>query len=227
MTGDNFMRSDIYIRDRGICIVCNSFVPMDDYELGHLVDKTMGGEAVYENVAVMHKQCNAAKPFHRTLREFMEWKLTRGLPDRKTNSLPAMPNINQYIKPKTQEKLKQIKPLTITWLQGKARWFIPPREDGTYHKEDKFAVGNGVPVIGVTKFGTGQGSTSSTLEILGETDELNFNEATIDLGIYSVYVHRVDNRLVMDYSLDKTKANVLGVNKYNKDAIKRKLENTH
>jgi hypothetical protein len=70
------LRSEIYVRDRGICWVCNRFVLLSQYELGHLIDWCMGGKAVYENLAVMHGYCNDVKPHHSTLEEAMRWRLT-------------------------------------------------------------------------------------------------------------------------------------------------------
>ncbi len=70
------LRSDIYIRDKGICWVCNMFVNLKDYDLGHLIDRIKGGQDAYENLAVMHHHCNITKPRHTTLEEAMKWKLT-------------------------------------------------------------------------------------------------------------------------------------------------------
>ena len=74
------LRSKIYVRDRGICWICNEFVEMNDYHLGHLVDHCVGGWEDYDNLAVMHATCNLAKPHHTTLEDAMRWKLTLGLP---------------------------------------------------------------------------------------------------------------------------------------------------
>lgn len=70
------LRSDIYIRDKGICWVCNEFVELRDYDLGHLIDKCNGGQDDYDNLAVMHRACNLSKPRHKALEEAMKWKLT-------------------------------------------------------------------------------------------------------------------------------------------------------
>ena len=72
----DMLRSDIYIRDKGMCWVCNTKVELRDYDLGHLVDRCNGGTDDYENLAVMHKKCNISKPRHSTLEEAMKWKLT-------------------------------------------------------------------------------------------------------------------------------------------------------
>lgn len=70
------LRSDIYVRDKGICWICNTFAELKDYDLGHLVDRCNGGQDEYDNLAVMHKSCNLSKPRHTTLEEAMKWKLT-------------------------------------------------------------------------------------------------------------------------------------------------------
>jgi len=72
----NMLRSDIYIRDKGICWICNSKVELNDYDLGHLIDRCNHGQDDYDNLAVMHKKCNISKPRHTTLEEAMKWKLT-------------------------------------------------------------------------------------------------------------------------------------------------------
>lgn len=70
------LRSDIYIRDKGICWICNEFVDLRDYDLGHLIDRCNGGHDDYDNLAIMHHSCNLSKPRHTTLEEAMRWKLT-------------------------------------------------------------------------------------------------------------------------------------------------------
>ncbi len=71
----NKLRSDIYIRDNAICWICNKFVPLNEYELGHLVDRCKGGQDSYDNLAVMHKKCNNEKPQHCTMDEHILWLL--------------------------------------------------------------------------------------------------------------------------------------------------------
>jgi len=70
------LRSDIYVRDKGICWICNTFVELKDYDLGHLIDRCNNGSDTYDNLSVMHKSCNLSKPKHTTLEEAMKWKLT-------------------------------------------------------------------------------------------------------------------------------------------------------
>lgn len=71
----NKLRSDVYIRDKGICWICNKLVPLNEYELGHLIDRCNGGQDDYDNLAVMHKKCNEAKPQHHSMDEHITWLL--------------------------------------------------------------------------------------------------------------------------------------------------------
>lgn len=103
------LRSEIYIRDRGICWVCNAFVLLSQYELGHLIDYNMKGDAVYENLAVMHEYCNGIKPDHNTLEDAMKWKLIpRSMVGQSTiksdtiittRIIPTKPTTNLYMTP--------------------------------------------------------------------------------------------------------------------------------
>ena len=52
------LRSKVYLRDTGECWACGKFVELIDYDLGHLIDKCMGGWDDYDNLAVMHTKCN-------------------------------------------------------------------------------------------------------------------------------------------------------------------------
>ena len=69
------LRSLIYSRDNGMCWICRTFVPLHTYDLGHLVDRCNGGQDDYDNLAVMHKRCNTAKPQHHTMDEHITWLL--------------------------------------------------------------------------------------------------------------------------------------------------------
>jgi 5-methylcytosine-specific restriction endonuclease McrA len=70
-----WLRSEVYLRDKGICWVCNEFVLLREYDLGHIIDRTNGGKDSMDNCTVMHKPCNGRKPRHNTLTEAMEWKM--------------------------------------------------------------------------------------------------------------------------------------------------------
>ena len=218
------LRSNIYLRDKGICWVCNSFVQLSEYDLGHLIDRCMGGQDVFDNLVVMHKRCNVAKPPHVNLDEAVKWKLTLNYKDLSNHNTSlkldglSSNKVFTYIhnpKPMSEYKLSKLKPLTITWVQGKARWLLPPREDGTYHKEDKFAVGSRTPVPGCTKYVTGINSASASLEIIGRTSETIINETKIDLGIFFINISQISGgELKMNIVLNRDKANIIGINRY-------------
>lgn len=85
----DWLRSEVYIRDKGICWVCNEFVLLRDYELGHLIDRSNGGNDKLENCAVMHKVCNISKPRHKSIAEASTWRLTSK--NIRTHSVPEPP----------------------------------------------------------------------------------------------------------------------------------------
>jgi len=104
------LRSEIYNRDNGMCWICNRFVELKDYDLGHLVDRCNGGQDIYENLAVMHKMCNVSKPKHDTLEEAIIWKLrTRYLAtERPTALFGDAPTPKTYSYPKIKSQPKTI-----------------------------------------------------------------------------------------------------------------------
>ena len=106
------LRSDIYIRDKGICWICNSFVELSDYDLGHLVDRVNGGATAYDNLAVMHRKCNLSKPKHTTLEEAMKWKLTPKYltQHRHTSNIRLIPTLanNSYQSPIPRKIIRKI-----------------------------------------------------------------------------------------------------------------------
>ena len=67
------MRRLIFLRDDGICWGCGNVVDWEYYELGHIVDRLMGGLDVPDNLAVMCVLCNRNKPFHRTREQAEHW----------------------------------------------------------------------------------------------------------------------------------------------------------
>lgn len=213
------IRSDVYIRDKGICWICNEFVDLKDYDLGHLIDRCMNGEDSYDNVAVMHMKCNMAKPLHATLEEALKWKLTNTIITR-NNVISSAVNYKRNSGFNWQQTTKileinEVKPLTITWIQGKARWLIPPREDGTYHKKDKYACGRFTKVKGCKKTASINGSSPhSTIEIIGDTNN-QFTKATIDFGFIIAHIEN-DGELKIKFSTIKEKTNYIGVNRYSK-----------
>jgi len=96
------LRSNIYLRDKGMCWVCNTFVNLDEYDLGHLIDRCNGGHDAYDNLTVMHKSCNLSKPRHETLEEAMKWKLTAFIPFRRI-SKPSRTMLRKARKQQRQE----------------------------------------------------------------------------------------------------------------------------
>jgi hypothetical protein len=71
----NLLRSQIFLRDKGICWICKRLIPLNEYEMGHLIDKCNEGSDDYDNLAAMHKKCNNAKPLHKTIEEHITWLL--------------------------------------------------------------------------------------------------------------------------------------------------------
>lgn len=194
------LRSDIYIRDKGMCWICNTFVKLDDYDLGHIIDRCNGGHDDYDNLAVMHKPCNLSKPMHLTLEEALKWKLTAFIPsiyEARGNSQFEKPlrvkrNIHKiyHIKPSTlarrealyKEHAVKIKPGTICWVQGRpeggAMWRVLPPP---YKKECMFIMRITPPGAKDVK----NGGIKDTLQLLG--GEL-LNDIHIDIGCLHFYI---------------------------------------
>lgn len=191
------LRSDIYIRDKGICWICNTFVDLRDYDLGHLVDRCNGGHDDYDNLAVMHKVCNLAKPFHETLEGAMKWKLTATLPlHRQSDTRLAQPPprkhhrpISHILRPLTprqqaryNEQVARIKPATIVWVQGRPQggpmWKVLPPP---YQQEDIFTMRQAPP--GATD--NGKNGTRETLQVIG--GEVS-REVNITLGHLHIHI---------------------------------------
>ena len=97
------LRSNVYIRDKGICWVCNCFVKLEDYDLGHLIDRCNGGHDDYDNLAVMHKSCNLSKPFHQTLEEAVKWRMTAFIP-----AIKEARGISTYSRPKRIKRMPRL-----------------------------------------------------------------------------------------------------------------------
>ncbi|HKD00465.1 MAG TPA: HNH endonuclease [Methylomirabilota bacterium] len=71
--GWSSLRKEIYRRDRGICQACLMRVGRL-WDLGHLVDRCIGGCDAPENLVLMCVRCNRSiKPVHRTLEEAWAW----------------------------------------------------------------------------------------------------------------------------------------------------------
>lgn len=111
----HMLRSEAYARDRGICWICHEFITLDEYDCGHLVDKSMGGSDIIENLAPMHKLCNLSKPKHRTIEEAIIWQLKprhhQGIQQSAFSNIPtnAYPSYrNNHRKPKIKPQLSMI-----------------------------------------------------------------------------------------------------------------------
>jgi hypothetical protein len=203
------MRSDIYIRDKGICWVCNEFVPLDNYDLGHLIDRCKGGYDAYVNLTVMHKSCNLSKPRHNTLEDALRWRLLLRIPNISHNDkfpiLYRTHKVHKYSQAKIARiqaisKIKndalnaRIVPNTICWIQGYpkggAMWrvIVPP-----YRKEDAFIMRQTPQgaILNENQYGV-----EDTFQIInGQLDK----ELYIDIGFYTV--HLKPNKGKIDISL--------------------------
>ena len=87
----------------------------------------------------------------------------------------------------------QVKPGTIEWRQGNKWVVIPPRDDGSYHNEDKVYIDK--PLPGTYKFAIGKGSAAKTLQVLGGVPR---SDADIDMGWANVHISAKDKQLTMN-----------------------------
>lgn len=72
------MRTLIWERDGGVCWKCREAIPWRYYELGHLVDRVVGGLDIPENLVVMCISCNRLwKPLHEMIEEAERWANNR------------------------------------------------------------------------------------------------------------------------------------------------------
>ena len=141
------LRSKIYIRDKGVCWICNGFVELPNYDLGHLVDKCMGGWDDYDNLAVMHTLCNLSKPHHTTLEDAIRWRLTphKYLIDytSKENPILAINKSELYIPPKPEMPQINVVPHVPYHRKNKPNELISlPRKSFWGYLVDYFHKGN-------------------------------------------------------------------------------------
>lgn len=106
------VRSRVYIRDRGICAVCQRFVTMDKYECGHVIDRAMGGPDTEDNCVVMCLRCNDAKPLHPTRDEALAWVM----------NAPARVR-TAPLRPRTQRK-RPNGAGSLFWDERRKRWIV-------------------------------------------------------------------------------------------------------
>lgn len=198
------MRSDIYIRDKGICWLCNAFVDLPDYDLGHLVDKCNDGQPTYDNLVVMHKHCNSIKPYHETLEEAVRWRLTYNMPVAPRSPRPSpkkrlpdgytnIPKISAIERSKQAYELLKSKvvPCTICWVQGRPfalgsvlspMWKVLPPP---YRQEDLFSLRQTPP--GATD--NGQNGIKNTLQVINGVLGQDVN---VSLGALVFHIHAND-----------------------------------
>src|SRR5450759_4586865 len=137
----DMLRSDIYIRDNGMCWVCNEKVELRDFDLGHLIDRCNGGADAYDNLAVMHKHCNITKPRHYTLEEAMKWKLTAQYLTIRPMSKREIPKeqlsfIESATTPANSRSIQPQKPIPYsTTLMSMSIITQPKPNDGRIHKK--------------------------------------------------------------------------------------------
>lgn len=210
------MRSDIYLRDKGICWICNSFVDLNDYELGHLIDRRNGGQDAYDNLAVMHKFCNRSKPLHNTLEEAMKWKLTVLAITRphanidyphanidypevtypKKERQPMSQQTTFTLQQETiyQQQIKKIIPRTLTWKRGFIRggvvWDVLPPP---YHQEDKFTLRRLPPGATDNKYLTIRETIQVINGILSEN-------VSINMGSFNMHISPNGNKLNVTFT---------------------------
>lgn len=56
------LRKRVWERDNGICHICTKvIVDFRSMTLDHLIPRSKGGRAVFENLAAAHKQCNTRR----------------------------------------------------------------------------------------------------------------------------------------------------------------------
>lgn len=72
----SIIRSRVFARDRGVCLVCGLPILSDDWECGHIIDRCVGGTDRDANLVAMHTMCNRIKPLHETRDAYFAWVST-------------------------------------------------------------------------------------------------------------------------------------------------------
>lgn len=67
------IRARVYERDAGVCHPCAKLVSFDEYECGHIVDRSSGGTDRDSNLVAMCIVCNRLKPTHSTRADYLAW----------------------------------------------------------------------------------------------------------------------------------------------------------
>jgi 5-methylcytosine-specific restriction endonuclease McrA len=60
-TVEKIDRGQVYLRDNGICGICNLPVPLHEVTLDHIIPLARGGEHSYRNIQLAHRSCNSSK----------------------------------------------------------------------------------------------------------------------------------------------------------------------
>lgn len=67
------LRRYIWKRDKGKCQVCLREITRDQYQCGHMVDRTHGGSDRLSNLVTMCGACNQTKPLTPTKEDYWLW----------------------------------------------------------------------------------------------------------------------------------------------------------
>ncbi|HUC79234.1 MAG TPA: HNH endonuclease [Candidatus Saccharimonadales bacterium] len=207
------MRSNVYIRDKGICWICNTFVELKDYDLGHLIDRSMGGDDAYDNLVVMHTFCNGQKPLHKTLEECLKWRLLLRIPQNNENpeipkyyangrriykQAPSKLKLQKRADKRAlsyQEQLAKIKPCTVCWIQGYptggAMWHLLPPP---YRKEDGFTMRQTPPDATIP-----EGQRHGVIETLQVINGKLEQDIDFSLGIIRVHIHPTETGISVSF----------------------------
>ena len=51
----------VYVRDNGICHICQEEVEDEDITMDHVVPLSRGGGFTYDNIKLAHRKCNSSK----------------------------------------------------------------------------------------------------------------------------------------------------------------------
>lgn len=59
--GPRFNRTNVYLRDKGICQYCGIKVDRAEFQIEHVIPRAQGGKSTWENVVVACHRCNQKK----------------------------------------------------------------------------------------------------------------------------------------------------------------------
>jgi CRISPR/Cas system Type II protein with McrA/HNH and RuvC-like nuclease domain len=55
------LRMKLYLRDNGICQLCNMPVKFNEFTIDHIIPVSKGGRNNFDNLQVSHRKCNEEK----------------------------------------------------------------------------------------------------------------------------------------------------------------------